>query len=68
MEEIVQVVGKMALSESDKITLEVAKLIKEDFLQQDGCSQYDRFSPFYKTMGMLKNMWVFSEKCWGISF
>lgn len=32
--EIVQLVGKSALGESDKITLEVARLLKDDFLQQ----------------------------------
>lgn len=51
-----QLVGKASLAETDKITLEVAKLIKEDFLQQNGYTPYDRFCPFYKTVGMLKNM------------
>lgn len=59
LSEIVQLVGKASLAESDKITLEVAKLIKDDFLQQNGYTPYDRFCPFYKTVGMLKNMWVF---------
>ena len=56
LSEIVQLVGKASLAESDKITLEVAKLIKEDFLQQNSYTPYDRFCPFYKTSGMLKNM------------
>ncbi|KAI2800075.1 V-type proton ATPase catalytic subunit A, partial [Blomia tropicalis] len=56
LSEIVQLVGKASLAETDKITLEVAKLIKEDFLQQNGYTPYDRFCPFYKTVGMLKNM------------
>lgn len=59
LSEIVQLVGKASLAESDKITLEVAKLIKDDFLQQNGYTPYDRFCPFYKTVGMLKNMQVF---------
>ena len=54
--EIVQLVGKSALGETDKITLEIAKIIKDDFLQQNGFSDYDRFCPFYKTVGMLGNM------------
>lgn len=45
-----------SLAESDKITLEVAKLIKDDFLQQNGYSSYDRYCPFYKTVGMLSNI------------
>jgi V-type H+-transporting ATPase subunit A len=38
----VQLVGKGSLAEADKITLEVAKILKEDFLQQNGYSPYDR--------------------------
>ncbi|KAK4023296.1 V-type proton ATPase catalytic subunit A [Daphnia magna] len=56
LSEIVQLVGKASLAETDKITLEVAKLLKDDFLQQNGYSAYDRFCPFYKTVGMLRNM------------
>uniref|UniRef100_UPI00358EDABF V-type proton ATPase catalytic subunit A n=1 Tax=Myxine glutinosa TaxID=7769 RepID=UPI00358EDABF len=59
--EIVQLVGKSSLAETDKITLEVAKLLKEDFLQQNGYTPYDRFCPFYKTVGMLQNMMGFYE-------
>jgi len=56
LQEIVQLVGKGSLAESDKITLEVARLIKDDFLQQNGYSPYDKNCPFYKTVGMMKNM------------
>jgi V-type H+-transporting ATPase subunit A len=59
--EIVQLVGKASLAESDKITLEVARLLKEDFLQQNGYTPYDRYCPFYKSVGMLKNMIGFYE-------
>ncbi|RWS24399.1 V-type proton ATPase catalytic subunit A-like protein [Leptotrombidium deliense] len=61
LSEIVQLVGKASLAESDKITLDVARLIKEDFLQQNSYSSYDRFCPFYKTVGMLKNMITFYD-------
>jgi V-type H+-transporting ATPase subunit A len=57
--EIVQLVGKDSLAESDKITLEVAKIIKDDFLQQNGFTSYDKFCPFYKTVWMLRNMITF---------
>ncbi|KAI0688756.1 V-type ATPase [Cytidiella melzeri] len=59
--EIVQLVGKSALGESDKITLEVARMLKDDFLQQNGMSEYDRFCPFYKTSAMLKNFVTFHD-------
>ena len=32
----------------------MAKLLKDDFLQQNGYSSYDRYCPFYKTVGILK--------------
>merc|ERR1712071_696479 len=61
LSEIVQLVGKASLAESDKITLEVAKLLKDDFLQQNGYSSYDRYCPLYKTVGMLKNIVAFYD-------
>ncbi|XP_061392429.1 V-type proton ATPase catalytic subunit A-like [Musca vetustissima] len=61
LSEIVQLVGKASLAETDKITLEVAKLLKDDFLQQNSYSPYDRVCPFYKTVGMLRNMIAFYE-------
>ncbi|KZV61328.1 V-type ATPase [Peniophora sp. CONT] len=59
--EIVQLVGKSALGENDKITLEVARMLKDDFLQQNGISEYDRFCPFYKTSAMLRNFVDFHD-------
>nr|BAA36691.1 vacuolar-type H+-ATPase subunit A [Ascidia sydneiensis samea] len=61
LSEIVQLVGKSSLAETDKITLEVAKIIKDDFLQQNGFSAYDRYCPFYKTVGMIRNMIAFYD-------
>lgn len=54
--EIVQLVGKSSLAESDKVTLEVARFIKDDFLQQNGYTPYDKYCPFYKTVGMMRNI------------
>uniref|UniRef100_A0A2K5JUZ5 V-type proton ATPase catalytic subunit A n=1 Tax=Colobus angolensis palliatus TaxID=336983 RepID=A0A2K5JUZ5_COLAP len=60
--EIVHLVGKASLAETDKITLDkITKLIKDDFLQQNGYTPYDRFCPFYETVGMLSNMIVFCD-------
>eukprot|EP00045_Choanoeca_perplexa_P004847 m.41008 g.41008 ORF g.41008 m.41008 type:complete len:610 (-) comp12798_c0_seq1:68-1897(-) len=56
LSEIVQLVGKGSLAETDKITLEVAKLIKDDFLQQNGFSDHDRYCPFWKTVAIMRNM------------
>lgn len=59
--EIVQLVGKSALGENNKITLEVARMLKDDFLQQNGMSEYDRYCPFYKTSAMLRNFVGFHD-------
>jgi len=61
LSEIVQLVGKDSLAESDKVYLEVARLIKEDFLQQNGFSSYDAFCPFYKTVWMMRNIILFFD-------
>lgn len=54
--EIVQLVGKDSLAETDKVTLEVAKIIREDFLAQNSFTSYDRYCPFYKSVLMLRNV------------
>eukprot|EP01103_Thecamoeba_quadrilineata_P004345 TRINITY_DN1405_c0_g1_i1.p1 TRINITY_DN1405_c0_g1~~TRINITY_DN1405_c0_g1_i1.p1 ORF type:complete len:626 (-),score=136.14 TRINITY_DN1405_c0_g1_i1:92-1969(-) len=59
LSEIVQLVGKDSLDEAEKLTLEIAKVIKDDFLQQNGFSNWDRFCPFYKTSWMMKNIVLF---------
>merc|ERR1711918_90298 len=54
LQEIVQLVGKDSLSEDQKCTLEVAKIVREDFLQQNGFVSYDFMCPLAKTIGMMK--------------
>merc|ERR1719183_2114112 len=50
LNEIVQLVGKDSLAEADKITMEVAKIIREDYLQQNAYTKYDNYCPFYKSV------------------
>ena len=61
--EIVQLVGKDSLGEDQKATLEVAKLIKDEFLQQNAFSEYDYNCPLPKTIGMLKCIITYYECC-----
>jgi len=44
LQEIVQLVGKDALSPADQLTLEVAKMVREDFLQQNAFMDVDSYS------------------------
>ena len=41
LNEIVQLVGKDSLSAGDQLTLETAKMLREDFLQQNGFMEVD---------------------------
>ena len=59
--EIVQLVGKYSLSEYQKMVLEIAKIIIEDFLQQNAFSDYDYKCPLYKTTGMMKCICCFFD-------
>merc|ERR1711918_204058 len=61
LQEIVQLVGKDSLSEDQKCTIEVARIIREDFLQQNGFSEYDFMCPLAKTFGMMKVIVSFHE-------
>lgn len=59
LNEIVQLVGKDSLAEGDKITLETARFLKDDFLQQNSFTKYDKYCPFYKSVAMLRNITTF---------
>jgi len=63
LQEIVQLVGKDSLSEDQKCTLETAKIIREDYLQQNGFSNYDFMCPLGKTIGMMKVIVHFHDTC-----
>ncbi|KAK5119837.1 H(+)-transporting V1 sector ATPase subunit A [Meristemomyces frigidus] len=62
LDQVVQLVGKSALGDGDKITLDVATLIKEDFLQQNGYSDYDQYCPLWKTAWMMKCMMTYHDE------
>jgi V/A-type H+/Na+-transporting ATPase subunit A len=46
LNEIVQLVGKDSLSPEDQLTLETAKMIREDFLQQNAFVDVDSYSSY----------------------
>ncbi|OII77521.1 vacuolar ATP synthase catalytic subunit A [Cryptosporidium andersoni] len=54
--DILQLVGKDSLSEDQKVILEIARIIREDFLQQNAFSDYDFTCPLQKTLGMMKTI------------
>ncbi len=54
--EIVQLVGYDALPEMDKLTLDIAKSIKEDYLQQSAFDDVDTYTSMQKQHLMLKTI------------
>jgi V/A-type H+-transporting ATPase subunit A len=52
--EIVQLVGPDALAENQREILAVAKMLREDFLQQSAYDEVDRFCPLLKAYWMLR--------------
>lgn len=59
LSEIVQLVGKESLSEDQKVIMETAKILREDFLQQNAFSDYDFTCPLTKSVGMLRTIILF---------
>jgi V/A-type H+-transporting ATPase subunit A len=62
LEEIVRLVGVDALSTNDRLTLEVAKSIREDYLHQNAFHDVDTYSSLYKQYRLLKLILRFNEK------
>ena len=54
LEEIVKLVGMDALSAPDRLKLEAARSIREDFLHQDAFHEVDTFTPLVKQAMMMK--------------
>jgi len=61
LQEIVQLVGPDALPESEKIILEVARMLREDYLQQFAFDEIDAFCPPMKQYLMLKAILTFYD-------
>ncbi len=59
LEELVRLVGAEALPEEDKLTLEVARMIREDFLQQNAFHEIDTYCPPGKAVLMMKAILLF---------
>ena len=59
LDEIVKLVGVDALSPEDRLTLEVARSIREDFLQQDAFNQDDSYCSLQKQFEMVGLIFYF---------
>ena len=59
--EIVRLVGMESLSASDRLILEVARMLREDYLFQDAFSPDDAYTPLKRQYGMLKSIMTFYD-------
>ncbi len=59
LQEIVQLVGVDALSHSDRLILETARSIREDFLHQNSFHEVDTYTSLHKQYRMLKLILTF---------
>ncbi|MGB8216726.1 MAG: ATP synthase subunit A [Candidatus Methanoperedens sp.] len=62
LQEIVQLVGSDALPEDQQLTLEIARMIREYFLQQNAYHEVDTFCPMDKQFKLLKAITTWGDK------
>ena len=62
LNEIVQMVGIDALSPTDRLKMEAARSIREDFLHQNSFHEIDTYTPLRKQYLMMKLVLAFYEK------
>ena len=63
LEEIVKMVGMDALSAPDRLKMEAARSIREDFLHQNSFHEIDTYTPLEKQYLMMKLVIAFFEQC-----
>ena len=63
LEEIVKLVGYDSLSAPDRLTLESARSVREDYLQQNAFDDTDTYTSNQKQYMMLKMIMAFSKEC-----
>ena len=62
LEEIVKLVGMDALSAEDRMTMESARSIREDFLQQNAFDDVDSYTTLQKQYAMMELVFAFEDK------
>ena len=61
LDEIVRLVGMDALSSKDRLTMETAKIVREDYLHQNAFHEIDTFTSMQKQFLMLKLIYEFNR-------
>ncbi|MCL2044826.1 MAG: V-type ATP synthase subunit A [Oscillospiraceae bacterium] len=63
LQEIVRLVGVDSLSAPDRLTLETAKMIREDFLQQNAYVELDSYTSYEKQATLLSLILYYNDLC-----
>ena len=63
LQEIVRLVGQDALSPEDRLTMETAKMIREDFLQQNAFVDIDSYSEYKRQFMLLHLILQYDVEC-----
>ena len=63
LEEIVKLVGQDALSAPDRLKMEAARSIREDFLHQNSFHEIDTYTPLHKQLRMMQLMVAYFDEC-----
>jgi len=63
LNKIVQLVGKESLSDPDKLLLDIARTVRDDFLRQSAFHEIEAYCPPKKAYYMMKAILTFYETC-----
>ena len=62
LDEIVRLIGMDALSDKDRLTMEIAKIIREDYLHQNAFHQVDTYASLAKQYKMMRLIFTFDKE------
>lgn len=62
LNEIVQLVGVNSLSDSDRLELTIARMLRESYLQQNSYNEIDQTASLNKQLTMMKTILAFNEE------
>jgi V/A-type H+-transporting ATPase subunit A len=62
LQEMVQLVGPDALQDHERLVIEVGRIVREDFLQQDGFHEIDAYCSMAKSYGIMGMVMAFRSE------
>ena len=62
LQEMVQLVGPDALQDNERLVIEVGRIVREDFLQQDGFHEIDAYCSMKKAYGIMVMVMTFHQQ------